>query len=167
MQKSTTTTTPSLSSSQPVALDPLRLKLVQLIDQLASLQSQLYAHSQSTATPTTLQPGIPPFADLLSRFNILLSHTIGLRDLLSSVGEEGAGKGKGDKRKEGWEANVVVPGVVVDESRDWLVGMLLRTKQVSYSLLLLVACEADGVWIGRSCSPTVVPRYEGSIYCKY
>lgn len=55
---------------------------------------------------------------------------------MSSVGEEGGtgggkGKGKGDKRKEGWEANVVVPGVVVDESRDWLIGMLLRTKQVS------------------------------------
>lgn len=60
---------------------------------------------------------------------------------LDSVGGLGGGGGSSggggdkkvvkDKKKEKWDNVVVVPRVNVEESRDWIVGMLLRTKQVS------------------------------------
>lgn len=39
------------------------------------------------------------------------------------------GRGR-DLKVEKWSGRVVVPGVNVEESKDWIVGMLLRTKQV-------------------------------------
>lgn len=37
---------------------------------------------------------------------------------------------EGDRKRDKWEGRLVVPRVQVEESQDWIVGMLLRTKQV-------------------------------------
>lgn len=110
-------------------LDSVRLKLVQLIDSLTTLQSALWAASQSTSEPSSANAGVPSWPELLSRYNILLSHVVGLGGVMSGLGE-GPSAGR-DVRRERWEASTVVPAVEVDEGTDYVVGMLLRTKQVS------------------------------------
>lgn len=118
-------------------LDPLRLKLVQLVDSIADTQGQLHFASISTPQPSTQAPGVLPWHDLLARYNLLLSHALGLGTLLSSVGdnrEPKRGEEGRDKKKEIWDGSVVVPAEPVEESKDWLVGMLLRTKQVRHLL---------------------------------
>ncbi|KAL8292752.1 hypothetical protein RQP46_001364 [Phenoliferia psychrophenolica] len=122
----------SLSPPFPPSLDALRLKLVQLIDALTQLQSHLRYLADSTAQPSTRNPGILPYPDLLARYNLLLSHVVSMGTLLSSVndgrevkkGEEGI-----DRKKDVWDSAVVVPGEQVEEAKDWIVGVLLRTKQ--------------------------------------
>ncbi|GAA5972957.1 hypothetical protein JCM11641_000338 [Rhodosporidiobolus odoratus] len=128
-------------------LDLLRLRLVKLIDALTVLHSQLSYLSFSTPTPTSLTPGLLPFQDLVARYNLLLSHLTAVQGLLSSqadkekegerdreqgpLGQRRKRKDKDrDLKRERWEAVSVVPAVPVDEGKDWLVGMLLRTKQI-------------------------------------
>lgn len=143
MQQSTSSTlsflTPQPSSDFSLSLahqqsdiDSLRLKLVQLIEQVDTLSSQIHFASISTPEPSTSNPGIPPYSDLLARYNLLLSHLVGLSALLSSVGDKREPK-RGetpDLKKHKWESLLVAPRQEVEESKDWLVGMLLRTKQV-------------------------------------
>lgn len=55
--------------------------------------------------------------------------------MLSSVGDpreqERRKEDRGrDEKRERWEGSLVVPAVQVEEQQDWIVGMLLRTKQV-------------------------------------
>lgn len=117
----------------PPDLDGLRIKLVSLIDALTSLQSQLLYLSSSTPQPTTRAPGILPYPDLLNRYNLLLSHVVSLGSLLSSVGdgrEVKRGEEGRDKKREVWDGAVVVPASELEEAKDWIVGVLLRTKQV-------------------------------------
>lgn len=119
----------------PQHLDAVRSKLVHLIDALSTLLSQLHYLSLSTPEPTTANPGILPYPDLLSRYNLLLSHFTSLSSLLSSVGDpreqERRKEDRGrDEKRERWEGSLVVPAVQVEEQQDWIVGMLLRTKQV-------------------------------------
>ncbi|GAA5826629.1 hypothetical protein JCM11251_002826 [Rhodosporidiobolus azoricus] len=130
-------------------LDPLRLRLVQLIDALTVLHSQLsYLAYQATPAsgPSTAAPGVLPFPEIVGRYNLLLTHLTAVQGLLSSQGEkdremekereEGGGATRRkrkdrdrDLKRERWESVSVVPAVEVDEGRDWMVGMLLRTKQ--------------------------------------
>ncbi|GAA5900059.1 hypothetical protein JCM6882_002602 [Rhodosporidiobolus microsporus] len=128
-------------------LDPLRLRLVQLIDALTILHSQLsyLAFNTPAAGPSSAAPGVLPFPELVGRYNLLLTHLTAVQGLLSSQGEkdretekereEGAAARRKrkdrdrDVKRERWEAVSVVPAVEVDEGRDWMVGMLLRTKQ--------------------------------------
>ncbi|GAA5962987.1 hypothetical protein JCM21900_004333 [Sporobolomyces salmonicolor] len=129
-------------------LDPVRTKLAQAITAIVFLQDQLHYLSLNTPTPSTAQPGILPFPELLNRYTLLLTHLTALGNLLSSQAEnekerdrdreEGAAgtgaprrrrKDERDARREKWDSLSVVPAVEVDEAKDWLVGMLLRTKQ--------------------------------------
>ncbi|BGP03078.1 LigA [Rhodotorula toruloides ATCC 204091] len=130
-------------------LDPLRLRLVQLIDAVTGLHSQLSYLAFSAPTPSTANPGILPFPELVARYNLLLTHLSALQGLLSSEGDkererererqegmQGGAAGRKrraerdrDVKRERWESVSVVPAEKVDEAKDWLVGMLLRTKQ--------------------------------------
>lgn len=135
---------PPLDSVQsiqiPSTLDSVRSKLLQLIESLTSLLSQLHYLSLSTPLPSALQPGLLSYPELISRYNLLLSHCNALGGLLSEVGG-GSDRGGAapprrkedrnrDLKRERWSASLVVPAEQVEESKDWLVGMLLRTKQV-------------------------------------
>lgn len=131
-------------------LDPLRLRLVQLIDAVTGLHTQLAYLAFSAPTPSTVNPGILPFPELIARYNLLLTHLSALQGLLSSEGDkeremererqegmQGGAAGRRrraerdrDLKRERWESVSVVPAEKVDEAKDWLVGMLLRTKQV-------------------------------------
>ncbi|KAM0790984.1 hypothetical protein ACM66B_004284 [Microbotryomycetes sp. NB124-2] len=127
----------------PADLDAVRGKLVQLIDQLSTVLSQLHYLQQTTPDPTTSAPGILGYNDLLARYNLMLSHMVTLASLLSSdaslshnsaalsqhVRPQDRGR---DSKKEKWSASIVVPAVPVEEQKDWLVGMLLRTKQAPH-----------------------------------
>ncbi|BGP27270.1 hypothetical protein JCM10295v2_006234 [Rhodotorula toruloides] len=130
-------------------LDPLRLRLVQLIDAVTGLLSQLSYLAFSAPTPSSANPGILPFPELVARYNLLLTHLSALHGLLSSEGDkererererqegiQGGAAGRKrraerdrDIKRERWESVSVVPAEKVDEAKDWLVGMLLRTKQ--------------------------------------
>lgn len=116
-------------------IDQLRLKLVQLIDQLTALSQILYHASLSTTTvpPSTTNPGLPSFSELLSRYNLILGHYLGMNFLLSSPSRVLAPGGMTleNELRDKWERSTVVPAVAVEEGRDWIVGMLLRTKQVA------------------------------------
>lgn len=131
----------------PPPLDPLRTKLVHLIDQIHFLHSHLQHLALSTPAPSTSAPGILPFPDLLNRYNLLLAAIVGLGGLLSDVAlrertrdeRRRAGKAEEttrerdawrDVKRERWEGAVVVPAREVEESKEWIVGLLLRTKQV-------------------------------------
>ncbi|KAK4055420.1 hypothetical protein OIO90_003258 [Microbotryomycetes sp. JL221] len=130
----------------PQDLDSVRSKLVQLIDQLSTVLSQLQYLQLTTPDPSTTQPGLLSYHDLLNRFNLMLSHVVTLGSLLSSRDQlqqqysanvapqqqlKPQDRGR-DPRKEKWQASVVVPSVAIDEQKDWLVGMLLRTKQAPH-----------------------------------
>lgn len=130
---------PPLSAVQsitiPSDLDAVRSKLVQLIDVLSTLLAQLHYLSLTSPEPSTAHPGILPYTDLLNRYNLVLSHVSSLGALLSSQNDsrekERKGKDKGrDPKKEKWSASAVAPAIQVEADRDWIVGMLLRTKQV-------------------------------------
>ncbi|BGP34977.1 hypothetical protein JCM10296v2_006801 [Rhodotorula toruloides] len=130
-------------------LDPLRLRLVQLIDAVTGLHSQLSYVAFSAPTPSTANPGILSFPELAARYNLLLTHLSALQGLLSSEGDkererererqegmQGGAAGRKrraerdrDVKRERWESVSIVPAEKVDEAKDWLVGMLLRTKQ--------------------------------------
>ncbi|GAA5940532.1 hypothetical protein JCM3775_004820 [Rhodotorula graminis] len=130
-------------------LDPLRLRLVQLIDAVTTLHTHLSFLAFHSPTPSTANPGLPAFADLVQRYNTLLTHLTALQGLVSSQqdrdkdrererdeGEQGGALGRRtraqrdrDLKREKWDSLAVVPTDKVDESRDWIVGMLLRTKQ--------------------------------------
>lgn len=130
---------PPLSAVQsitiPSDLDAVRSKLVQLIDVLSTLLAQLHYLSLTSPEPSTAHPGILPYTDLLNRYNLVLSHVSSLGALLSSHGDprekDRKGKDRGrDPRKEKWDASAVAPATQVEADRDWVVGTLLRTKQV-------------------------------------
>ncbi|GAA6009628.1 hypothetical protein JCM10207_004131 [Rhodosporidiobolus poonsookiae] len=131
---------PTPSGLPPPDLDPLRHRLVQLIDQLSLLSHHL-----------ALLPSLSgaPFADLVQRHALLVTHLSAVQGLLSSQadkdkelereraeGSAGAQVGRKrrrererDPKRERWESVSVVPREEVDEANDWIVGMLLRTKQ--------------------------------------
>ncbi|GAA5853551.1 hypothetical protein JCM9279_001311 [Rhodotorula babjevae] len=139
---------PTPSAATP-DLDPLRLRLVQLIDAVTTLHTHLSFLAFHSPSPSTLNPGLPAFSDLVARYNTLLTHLTALQGLVSSQqdrdkdrdrdrdeGEQGGALGRRrrqdrdrDLKREKWDALAVVPTDKVDESRDWIVGMLLRTKQ--------------------------------------
>lgn len=133
-------------------LDPLRLRLVQLIDAVSHLHAQLehlaYAQQQQSQYGTA---ALPPFTDLVNRYNLLVTHLAAIHRLVSSeqdqqqqqqrlaaepdptarrrlLEREPLGR---DSKRDKWDALAVVPATRIDEARDWIVGTLLRTKQVS------------------------------------
>ncbi len=116
------------------SIDSVRLKLVQLLDSLTILQNQLHHYNLAAPEPSSQNPGLPPWPDLLARFNLLLSHVVGLGALMTSIGDpaaQGRGQGGRDVKRDKWEQSTVAPRETIEENKDWLVGMLLRTKQVS------------------------------------
>lgn len=120
-----------MSVADPKTIDSVRLKLVQLLDSITTLQNQLHHYSLAAPEPSSANPGLPAWPDLLARFNLLLSHVVGLGALMTGVGDpRGAGQGGRDVKRERWEESTVAPREPIEESKDWLVGMLLRTKQV-------------------------------------
>jgi hypothetical protein len=125
-------------------LDPLRTKLVSQIDTLNSLLHLLHSYSLSSPTPSSSAPGLPGWEEIMGRFHLLLVHLIGLGALVSGEGEAQRGGGTRDVRREKWDGLVVVPQVPVEESRDWLVGTLLRTKQVRQSLCMARSWTDEG-----------------------
>lgn len=120
-----------MSVSDTKSIDSVRLKLVQLLDSITILQNQLHHYSLIAQEPTSQNPGLPPWPDLLGRYNLLLSHVVGLGALMTSIGDpKGPGQGGRDLKRERWEQSTVAPREQIQDSKDWLVGMLLRTKQV-------------------------------------
>lgn len=131
-------------------LDPLRLRLVQLIDAVTVLHTQLSYLAFHSPTPSTANPGVLAFPELVARYNTLLTHLTALQALLSSEqdkdkerererheGTQGGAQGRRrraerdrDLKRDKWDSLAVVPAGKVDEANDWIVGMLLRTKQV-------------------------------------
>lgn len=136
-------------------LDPLRLRLVQLIDAVALLHSQLEYLAYSPAPPSTAHPGLLPFPDLVARYSLLLTNLSAVQNLLSSEqdkerqlererreGAQGGAEARRrraerdrDLKREKWDSLAVVPAHPVDEAKDWVVGTLLRTKQVGLAAL--------------------------------
>ncbi|BGP43003.1 hypothetical protein JCM10450v2_007122 [Rhodotorula kratochvilovae] len=130
-------------------LDPLRLRLVQLIDAVTVLHTQLSYLAFHSPTPSSANPGVLPFPELVARYNTLLTHITALQGLLSSEqdkekerererdeGAQGGAAGRRrraerdrDLKREKWDSLSIVPAEKVDEAKDWIVGMLLRTKQ--------------------------------------
>jgi len=134
--------------ADPKSIDSVRLKLVQLVDSITVLQNQVHHYSISAQEPTTQNPGVPAWPELLARFNLLLSHVVGLGALMSSVGDPApAGPGGRDLKRERWEQSTVAPREPIEESKDWLVGMLLRTKQVTFSGWSAYAGWAQDRWL--------------------
>ncbi|GAA5984412.1 hypothetical protein JCM10908_003337 [Rhodotorula pacifica] len=146
------TSTPSTAQANLNSdLDPLRLRLVQLIDSVTHLHLQLSHQAYSSPLPpSTSHPGLPPFPDLVARYLLLLSNLSAIHGLLSSEQDkerelererrEGVQPGlearrrrqereTRDLKREKWDKRVVVPATRVDEAKDWIVGTLLRTKQ--------------------------------------
>ena len=128
------TPTPAMSRNRNQDLDPLRLRLVQLIDAVSHLQSQLAAY-QHHPSPTH---ALPPFLELVNRYNLLLTNLAAIHRLVSSEQDQQdqlqppprrAGE-SADPKRDKWDSLAVVPAHRVDESKDWIVGTLLRTKQV-------------------------------------
>lgn len=113
-------------------LDPLRLRLVQLIDAVSHLQSQLAAYQHHPPTQ-----GLPPFLELVNRYNLLLTNLAAIHRLVSSEQDQQdqlqpprrAGE-SADPKRDKWDSLAVVPAHRVDEAKDWIIGTLLRTKQV-------------------------------------
>lgn len=123
-----------METADSKSIDSVRLKLVQLLDSLTILQNQLHHYNLAAPEPTSQTPGLPPWPDLLARFNLLLSHVVGLGGLMTSIGDpamQGRPQGGRDLKRDKWEQSTVAPRETIEENKDWLVGMLLRTKQVS------------------------------------
>ncbi|SCZ97185.1 BZ3500_MvSof-1268-A1-R1_Chr4-2g07046 [Microbotryum saponariae] len=123
-------------SIAPNELDAVRLKLVQLIDSIQLLLSQVHYLSSTVPTPSMQHPGLLSYNELISRYNLILSHVAALGGLLSSVGNPReserryrSGEPKRDPKAERWKGSLVVPAVSVEPAKDWVVGTLLRTKQ--------------------------------------
>lgn len=140
-------------------LAPMRSLLTSLQSFHGLLQAVLYAsHAHQRAAGARSAgsgvPPLPPYEDLLARFSSILGHLVALgRQLTDARGmndddddtESGLGLSssdeddddkdehgrKRDRRKEKWLNALVVPAKEIDEAREWLVGMLLRTKEVS------------------------------------
>lgn len=122
----------TMNRSRNHDLDPLRLRLVQLIDAVSHLESQLAAYQHH---PPPTQAGLPPFLDLVNRYNLLLTNLAAIHRLVSSeqdqhdqlrprrVGDSA------DPKRDKWDSLAVVPAHRVDEAKDYIVGTLLRTKQ--------------------------------------
>lgn len=117
-----------------------------MIDSIATLQAQIEAGDYYGGGPGMMMP----YSELLSRFNVLVSHAHSLSSFLvppPPLEDET----RRQKFATNWEreetlrerqrledktfANVLVHPATkeVEEERDWLVGALLRTKQVSVS----------------------------------
>ncbi|GAA5996791.1 hypothetical protein JCM5350_007791 [Sporobolomyces pararoseus] len=131
-------------------LDLLRPRLAQLINSISNLTSHLL-HSFHNSPPSSSIPPTLPFPDLLNRYSLLISQFNSLIGLISSQGDlererdrpqEGAtragagttttGKRKKEERdtkRDKWAGVSIVPSEPVEESKDWIVGLLLRTKQ--------------------------------------
>ncbi|KDE04815.1 hypothetical protein MVLG_04779 [Microbotryum lychnidis-dioicae p1A1 Lamole] len=123
-------------SIAPNELDAVRLKLVQLIDSIQLLLSQVHYLSSTVPSPSTQHPGLLSYNEVISRYNLILSHVAALGGLLSSVGNPREaerryrnGEPKRDPKAERWKGSLVVPAVSVEPAKDWVVGTLLRTKQ--------------------------------------
>lgn len=112
-------------------LDPLRLRLVQLIDAVSHLQSQLAAYQHHPSPPTQ---ALPPFLELVNRYNLLLTNLAAIHRLVSSEQDhqqqDQLQAGRADPKRDKWDSLAVVPAHRVDEAKDWIIGTLLRTKQV-------------------------------------
>ncbi|GAA5877786.1 hypothetical protein JCM3774_000757 [Rhodotorula dairenensis] len=126
-------------------LDPLRLRLVQLIDAVSHLSAQLEHLAYAQPQPH-LHLQLPPFTDLVSRYNLLVTHLSAIQRLVSSeqdqhqlrLAAEAVPSSTAtrrfealhaDPKRDKWDALAVVPATRIDEARDWIVGTLLRTKQ--------------------------------------
>ncbi|GAA5968994.1 hypothetical protein JCM3765_002277 [Sporobolomyces pararoseus] len=126
-------------------LDLLRPRLAQLINSISTLTSHLL-HAFHNSPPSSSIPPTLPFPDLLNRYSLLISQFNSLIGLISSQGdlererdrpqEGGAGTTTGkrkreerDTKRDKWAGVSIVPREPVEESKDWIVGLLLRTKQ--------------------------------------
>lgn len=78
-------------------------------------------------------------SEIVARYTLLLSHTHSIASQLVPPPPSGA-----EDETQGWQktlANVVVhPGQAVDEDKDFLVGVLLRTRQVCSFSIYAVYC---------------------------
>ncbi|GAA6060176.1 hypothetical protein JCM10212_005177 [Sporobolomyces blumeae] len=135
-------------------LDSLRPRLAQTITAISLLTDHL-AYLLHTSPPT--HPQTLPFPDLLNRYNLLVTHLNALATTLSSVndlererdrerldlaaasssytGTNGTTTRRRrrddarDPKRDRWDSVAVVPSGPVDEAKDWIVGLLSRTKQ--------------------------------------
>jgi hypothetical protein len=123
-------------------LDLLRPRLAQLINSISTLTSHLL-HAFHNSRPSSTIPPTLPFPDLLNRYSLLIAQFNSLIGLISSQGDlererdrpqESTGKRRKEERdvkRDKWAGVSIVPREPVEESKDWIVGLLLRTKQVS------------------------------------
>jgi len=140
-------------------LDLLRPRLAQLINSISTLTSHLI-HSFHNSPPSSTIPPTLPFPDLLNRYSLLISQFNSLIGLISSQGDlererdrpqEGGGaisqgkrrKEERDTKRDRWAGVSIVPREPVEESKDWIVGLLLRTKQVEHTSLILSPPDTD------------------------
>lgn len=133
-----------LEPTQLPDLDLLRPRLAQLVTSISTLTSHLL-HAFHNSPPTSTIPPTLPFPDLLSRYSLLISQFNSLIGLISSQSdlererdrppEDGPVSSKRrkeerDVKRDKWAGVSIVPREPVEESKDWIVGLLLRTKQV-------------------------------------
>ncbi|GAA6008110.1 hypothetical protein JCM11491_001889 [Sporobolomyces phaffii] len=124
-------------------LDLLRPRLAQLINSISTLTAHL-VHAFHASPPTSTVPPTLAFPDLLNRYSLLISQFNSLVGLISSQGDlererdrpqDGptpAAKRRREERdtkRDKWAGVSIVPRDPVEESKDWIVGLLLRTKQ--------------------------------------
>ena len=131
-------------TNSPPDLDLLRPRLAQLITSLSTLTSHLL-HTFHSSPPSSTIPPTLPFPDLLNRYSLLISQFNSFISLISSQSDlererdrpQESGKRRPkeerDNKRDKWSSSVVVPKESVEESKDWIVGLLLRTKQVRFS----------------------------------
>lgn len=139
---------------QPVPapdLDLLRPRLAQLITSLSTFTSHLLHTYHSTPPSNSTIPPTLPFPDLITRYSLLISQFNSFISLISSQSDLERERDRPllsdsnnkrrrieekDLKRDKWSSTVIVPRNSVDESKDWIVGLLLRTKQVKmhYSL---------------------------------
>ncbi|GAA5899879.1 uncharacterized protein JCM6883_006021 [Sporobolomyces salmoneus] len=128
-------------SNQIPDLDLLRPRLAQLINSISTLTSHLL-HAFHNSPPSSTIPPTLPFPDLLNRYSLLISQFNSLIGLISSQSdlererdrpqEANVGKRRKEERdvkRDKWAGVSIVPREPVEESKDWIVGLLLRTKQ--------------------------------------
>lgn len=132
----------TLEPRQIPDLDLLRPRLAQLINSISTLTSHLL-HAFHNSPPSSTIPPTLPFPDLLNRYSLLIAQFNSLIGLISSQGDlererdrpqESTGKRRKEERdvkRDKWAGVSIVPREPVEESKDWIVGLLLRTKQVS------------------------------------
>ncbi|GAA5939223.1 uncharacterized protein JCM15063_004458 [Sporobolomyces koalae] len=128
-------------------LDLLRPRLAQVITSISTLTGHLL-HTLHACPPQSTVPPTLPFSDLLNRYSLLIAQVTSLVGLVSSQIDLERDRDRPasssdptrasttkrrqverDTKRDKWGSVAIVPREPVEESRDWIVGLLLRTKQ--------------------------------------